>query len=210
MRKILLLIALCFFSCDPKVKTTQVSGIITSASTGQPVPGITVAYIGYHGHKQDATTSLVYDEAYTISDSNGYYSVEVSGSSAGFSMLTGYCNKYFDIEYHGNIELGKSNETNMVLDMIDGKVILVCKNITGATKADLEIDVNCKRTNKVAGCCHPDLKINSSLGRVDSLRIPVSANRDIQVSWKNNVTNQRDTASVFCAENGKAYLLVEY
>lgn len=210
MRTILLFLALIFFSCDPPVKTTQVSGIITSASTGRPVPDIPVTVVGFHGHIKDSTTPIEYDRAYSSTDSTGYYSVEISGSSISFYMLPVYCFRYFDYEFQGDVKLGKSNERNIIVDLIDGKVFIICKNTSGATSADIDFNANCKRTNQSAACCHPDLKINSSLGRVDSLKIPVSANRDIQVSWKNNLTNQRDTASVFCPENGQAYLLVEY
>ena len=118
---------LCLVACS---KTTQISGVVTSIRTGEPLADIEMIFLGYKGKIKDSNQSIVASQQTVFSDENGNYAVEFSGKFDDISvnLLTGYCNKYFDNTPIDDIEQGEQNIRNIGLDMADGELKLVLLN----------------------------------------------------------------------------------
>ena len=201
---------LCLVACS---KTTQISGVVTSIRTGEPLADIEMIFLGYKGKIKDSNQSIVASQQTVFSDENGNYAVEFSGKFDDISvnLLTGYCNKYFDNTPIDDIEQGEQNIRNIGLDMADGELKLVLLNTSGATTTNLDMRVLCKANNEVAGCCSRSSKFSSELGQVDTLsRFIVSPERYVKVIWVDKTQNTNHLDSVFCPAGGVGYLTINY
>jgi hypothetical protein len=200
---------LCLVACS---KTTQISGVVTSIRTGEPLADIQIFFLGYKGKIQDSNQSIVASQKIVETDENGNYAVELSGKFDDISVgLTYYCSKYFDVTNIDDIEQGEQNIRNIGLDMADGDLKIILTNTSGATTSNLDIRVLCTGNNEVAGCCSTSSKFSSVLGQVDTLsRFIVSPERYVKVTWVDKSKNINHLDSVFCPAGGVGYLNLAY
>lgn len=209
MRMLYYCLMLCLVACS---KTTQISGVVTSIRTGEPLADIQIFFLGYKGKMKDSNQSIVASQKIVVTDENGNYAVELSGKFDNISVdLPYYCSKYFDVTNNDDIEQGEQNTRNIGLDMADGDLKIILTNISGATTSNLDIKVLCKANNEGAGCCSTSSKFSSVLGQVDTLsRFIVSPERYVKVIWVDKSKNMNHLDSVFCPAGGVGYLAISY
>ena len=204
------LLPFTFVTCGDKIKTIEISGYVVNGKNSQPVEGIKVTLTGYDGYYEGSRTLKPYDEALAVSDATGFYTASVEGRSAGISGISGFCDKNYGATYLGDIEPGEYNDVNILLDVIDGKIKVVLANTSGAAQLRFDVVANCRVNGERASCCFHYVERTSYLGKTDTVSLDVSAGRNVKVDYANKNTQVASAQTVFCPENGEAYIWVEY
>ena len=184
-------------------RNTQVSGVVTNAFTGRPIPGLAVTLWAYNGHDpHDSVNPKKVGETITQTDSEGEYAVEYSGRGIDLVRLEvgnsaqGFCYNYFDIKYSEFPEANHCAESNIVVDQITGHINLQLDHQSAGSDS-LFVRVDCDFLNKKGTvCCDYIFENKISVGEPKSMNLPVTAGRFVYIYWGQSRFDNWDAPSI--------------
>jgi len=198
-------------------RTTEVSGIITNAVTGQPVQGLIVTLTAYNGHEpQDSANPKEVGQSTAATNEKGEYSVEYGGvgiDEVGLSLGSGYCITHFETDFSDRPVANRSREVNIVLDEITGDLDVELEHqIAASDSVFFKVDCDVLGVQGTA-CCNRSFENVLAIGEHKTVNIPVSAGRLVYIYWdlkKFSNWNASRIDSVYCTPGETAHFKLTY
>jgi hypothetical protein len=186
-------------------RETQVTGVVTNAFTGKPIPGLSISLFAYNGNEpRDSANPKKVGEAQTTTNTNGEYTLTYNGKGidkVGLLVGGGYNVTHFDLQYSESPEPNHCTENNIVVDQITGFVDVELDHQFSPVDS-LYFRVDCDILNeKGTACCNRSFENKLATGETRTVKIPVTAGRYVYIYSSPTRFRNWDTPrvdSVFC------------